>query len=292
MINNPLCDLCGGQLSKPLMRWAFNSFPCRTAICLDCGLVKLNPRWSDKEYSDFYKNKYDLFFRGPDVPLFELFISDMKNKGTTVSKRLASINLPQKSRILDIGAGTGFTFFSILNSDGRDRAEFYAVETSQRCRKFLQSKGVKVVARDLSEQWGNGYDLVVCRHVLEHVMLPISFLTRIREVLTEDGYVYVAVPNIMRCVKAKVDTFFRHVHTFYFNIYTLIRCCEKAGLYPVKAGWEGENWAVLTTRKSGFVVPEISYQQQREVLDEALSCRQFKAKPFVGSIIKRFCYGC
>ncbi len=72
----------------------------------------------------------------------------------------------------------------------------------------------------------------------------------------------VAVPNVMQYARSKADTFFRHVHTFYFNITMLVGCCENVGLYPVKAGWEGENWVVLSTRKTKCLVPQISYRQQ------------------------------
>ena len=280
------------------MKWAYNSFPCRVAICLDCGLVKLNPRWSESRYADFYKSKYDLFFRGPGVPISELFISDIEGKGKAMSERLADVALPQKLRVLDIGAGTGFSFFAVLNSrdeshaDVRTEGEFYAVEASERCREFLRSKNIKIVATDLSEQLGQEYDFVVCRHVLEHAVSPLSVLAKVREALTENGYAYVAVPNMMQYAKSKADTFFRHVHTFYFNITTLVGCCENVGLYPVKAGWEGENWVILSTRKTECPVPQISYRQQRDVLEEVISCQRCKVKSFVGGIARRVRYGC
>lgn len=145
------CDLCGGRTSGPLIKYDFQAFPCRVSICMNCGLIKLNPRWKESKYRRFYKTKYDLFYRGVNSPIEALFEIDLASKGQRMRERLQGIGLPNTLKKLDIGAGTGFSFFSV---PGPYRVEPYAVEASKKCTSFLLSKGVSIVGNNFSCNWG------------------------------------------------------------------------------------------------------------------------------------------
>ncbi len=283
------CDICGAQMSKPFIKYDFKAFPCRVSICMNDGLVKLNPRWQESKYEWFYFKKYDFFYRGPNMKIEKLFEIDLKShKGQKMKERLQNMVLPDKLKMLDVGAGTGFSFFSLPENV---KVEPYAIEASEKCIPFLKQKGITIVGTDFSCDFFGSYDLIVARHALEHTLNPIGFLTKIRNSLNEEGYLYLVVPNAMKFNEKKANGFFRHIHTYYFNIKTLLQICQKAGLYAVIAGDEGEVWAILQRRVTNYLIPEdISPIDQLTVIKKMVNYNRFPLKSRIRAVLKRVYY--
>ena len=274
-------------MSKPIIKYDNQLFPCRVAICMKCGLVKLNPRWKEDKYRNYYIKKYDHFYRDSDKDPEEQFEIDLISKGRKLKERLSNIPLSKKIKMLDIGAGTGALFFSI---PGKREVDSYAIEASQKHVKFLSSKGIEVVGTDFSDDFGQDYDLVITRHVLEHSLNPKNLLLKIRDSLKKEGYLYLAVPDAMAYNKKKAGSFFRHPHTYYFNFHTLLRLCEMCGLYAVTAGQNGEVWAVMKTKKTNYSIPFISPSDQLKTLEEVKQYSRHSLKSVPISILRRLYY--
>jgi hypothetical protein len=76
------------------------------------------------------------------------------------------------------------------------------------------------------------FDLIVFRHVLEHLLI----LTALKKVLPRtcfEGYVYIAVPDMMHPDGSLADFWYRCVHTYYYSEITLSRIAAMAGFKPV-----------------------------------------------------------
>jgi SAM-dependent methyltransferase len=256
-----------------------------------CGLVKLSPRWSQSKYDWFYAKKYDFFYRDPGVGAAALFETDLAGKGQTMRERLRDLPLPEKIRMLDIGAGTGFSFLTL---PGSVKVDAFAVEASAKCVPFLKSKGVFIVGSDFSAAFGNEYQFIVARHVLEHVLDPAAFLRKIRDSLAHDGYLYVAVPNAMIFNEKKASSFFRHIHTYYFNLKTFLLLCKTAGLLPVRGEQDNEVWAILRKDERGNVgnpfLPEISPEEQLAVVKKYAGRSRQPLKRQAVTIARRLYY--
>ena len=282
------CDICASRMSKPFIKYDHSTFPCCVSMCMNCGLVKLNPRWNESKYNWFYSEKYDYFYRGPDKNVEELFDVDLSSKGKKMKERLQEISIPNKIKMLDIGAGTGFSFFSL---PGNPQVESYAIEASTKCIPFLKSKGVSIVGSDFSCDFGEGYDLIVARHILEHVLNPLSFLTKIRNSLKKEGYLYIVVPNVMFFNAKKARSFFRHIHTYYYNLKTLLQICKISGLYAIKSGQDGELWAIMQKKNAiDYSIPEISPNEQLKVIKEYVKHTHQPLRRRIKSILKRIYY--
>lgn len=282
------CDICADPMSKPFIKYDHNTFPCRVSMCMNCGLVKLNPHWNESKYNWFYSEKYDYFYRGPDKSVEELFQNDLASKGEKIKERLQQISLPETVKMLDIGAGTGFSFFSL---PGNSQIKSYAIEGSTKCMPFLKSKGISIIGNDFSCDFGGGYDLIVARHVLEHVLSPKKFLTKIRHSLKEKGYLYLVVPNAMFFNEKKARSFLRHIHTYYYNLKTLLQMCKISGLYAVKHGQDGELWAIMQKHKvENYSIPEISPDEQFKIIKEYVNNSHQLLRRRIISILRRIYY--
>lgn len=282
------CDICGTPMTKPFIKYDYKAFPCCVCMCMNCSLVKLNPRWNEQKYKQFYSEKYDFFYREPDKSADELFKIDLASKGEDMKERLQNISFPNKLKMLDIGAGTGFSFFSL---PANTQVEPYAIEASKKFLPFLMSKGISIVGCDFSVPFGEDHDFITARHVLEHVLSPISFLTKIYNSLKREGYLYIVVPNAMFFNEKKAHSFFRHVHTYYYNLKTLLQMCKMSGLYPVRAGQEEELWVIMQRKSvANYPIPEIPPNEQLKVIKKYVRRTHQPLRSRIILMLKRIYY--
>jgi SAM-dependent methyltransferase len=238
------CLLCGGQRLIPLARRGQFGLPARVAICPRDGLVFLSPRWTRSEYLRFYAEDYDRHYR-PEVFGVESE-EERYAQARQVGERLTRLGLlAGRQRALDVGSGMGWTLDWLRRLE--PSLELSAVEASPRCRENLRQLGVEVLSLDIEGDWAPGsYDLVVLRHVLEHLFDPIATLRKIAGRLAPGGVVYLAAPDMLDPRGSLRRRLFRAVHTYYYSAPTLEEICARAGLRPLALESEGgELWGVF-----------------------------------------------
>ncbi len=79
------------------------------------------------------------------------------------------------------------------------------------------------------------FDLIVCRHVLEHIDTPRDFLCSASAHLKDEGEVWLEVPDLASTFKRKLWSNFYQLQCNYFDANSLDAMCSKAGL-AVKSG--------------------------------------------------------
>ena len=236
-MENFLCVLCNEDNNIILHSGqGFKDDLIHVCICKNDGLVFLNPRMTDVEYDAYYKNEYDKKYFDKINILDE---NRFKNAKDIIS-RLENENFLDFNNILEIGPGMGFEleFFSkkFYNSD------IFAIEKNIECKKRLDSLGVKICNDDLfeTEHFNKKFDLIIINHVLEHVTNPIKFLKNIKLKLSDNGVIYIAVPNMFKSFGNLRKYWFRLPHIFYFSSNTLIVILNSVKLKPIniKSGFE------------------------------------------------------
>lgn len=98
--------------------------------------------------------------------------------------------------------------------------------------------GVNIISDNVDLDWDydlqGKFDIIIMRHVLEHFMDPLQVLKKVRKALFTSGMVYIAVPNNLKPTQNLRKNWFRNVHTYYFNKYSLKNMADKANLKIVK----------------------------------------------------------
>jgi SAM-dependent methyltransferase len=104
---------------------------------------------------------------------------------------LAKHTLPADAKVLDIGCGQGVAL-EVFRDAGLDAIGITLGEDVQACL----AKGLKAVEMDLAflDFPDATFDLVWCRHALEHSVFPFFTLAEMRRVLRPGGVLYVEVP--------------------------------------------------------------------------------------------------
>lgn len=240
----------------PLVDGQFG-YSVHPVIC-ECGLVYLNPRWSKKNYDVFYEFYYDELYRlelKPDYGLAGV-IDNMR----VIWKRIHNHIDNNLKNILDVGCGSGYGLKYL--KDKNPEASIYGIESSPKSCKILQEENKAIlITKDFDSNWTANFsdkmELIILRHVVEHMLNPVDALKKIRSVLSQDGYIYLATPDMMNPrVKLRDynywwEYWFRSVHPYYYCKETLIKTLELAGLYPLACGdcINEEVWCLATKSK-------------------------------------------
>lgn len=249
------------------------------------GLVMLNPRWTADTYNQFYSKHYDEFY---DLALKPDYGKSgiVRNMEEVWGRVTGNLNLTEHPvvKLLDAGCGPGYglEFIKSVNPS----IEIFGIEASIDARDILENRvGATVIDSDLDGDWHNQYqgemDLIILRHVVEHMLDPIKSLSNLRRALSPTGFIYVAVPDMLnpRLVLRDYDDWweywFRAVHPYYYSKETLFATLAMAGLEPVYFGQENEEiWTIVkptsSTPQSNYKTGGALYAEQIKVLETTL----------------------
>lgn len=199
-------------------------------MCQKCGLVFIPER--DDSIKDYYAAD-GYFKKSPNIALREQFIS----KGLLVSlakDRLAKMSALfhinfQAKRVLDVGCGYGELLYVLQNSVN---AQVLGLEPSDSAvsigTKYFTIPIEKTVLESYTTQ--ELFDVILTCHTLEHTVDPRAFLTRLRELLVDDGLCYIEVPNVLKPTgNFPLATFLynEHLQTFSAsNLCRLVNACN------------------------------------------------------------------
>jgi len=168
---------------------------------------------------------------------------------------LRRLGIPEGSRILDLGCGTGeFTRFV---ADHGYQAFGVDIASTPIERARSRHPGVRFERLDdnLGIPAGPGtFDAVWSTEVIEHVLDVGAYLAEVRRVLRDDGLFILTTPyharlkNVLVCL-AKFDRHFdpEGGHIRFFDRRGLERCLARAGLQPVEWSGIGRCWPLHRT---------------------------------------------
>lgn len=197
-------------------------------ICQTCGVVQ--KRYDDSFSADADKiyQDYEIYFqgRGAEQKIFKNGIG-LPRSEVLVEYLLTHIDdnrVDQQTSWLDLGCGSGHLLRTLASRSLN--IQLYGADISEKSRKLIE--GIDGVLG----YYGNGlegidkqFNVLSLSHVLEHVESPVSFLVSVKNHITPDGYLIVAVPN---WTKNPFDLLVAD-HSFHFMANDLSRVVEAAG---------------------------------------------------------------
>jgi SAM-dependent methyltransferase len=168
--------------------------------CRNCGFIYTNPQINGVEFleAEHYNNP-------------ENYQSDAgENIAEMYLHRLGFIkNFVSAGTLLDVGAGKG----EFVAAAGENGFQAVGVEPSPRFCEFAKEQFGAIVYNGLletcAELKNQKFDAVTLHHVFEHVENPHELLENLKDFLTEDGIVYIEVPNTQSMTLKLIDVYFR-----------------------------------------------------------------------------------
>lgn len=161
--------------------------------CPECGFVYVHNPPSATEATKYYETEE--YIEHSDSQ--EGLINQIYHKARSIMlpykrKMLDKYDLPKK--ILDFGTGTGY-FLNYMKEQGYDVT---GIEISDQARNFGKEKfDLDIYHPDkvYDDDFPGGHSFISFWHVLEHVYDPRRILTRLRDLLIDDGVLLIALPN-------------------------------------------------------------------------------------------------
>lgn len=187
------CRVCETQGASILYEYLYNKETYDILECIECRHIYIDPVPLISEESRTMDTLEDAEFGGSKVLKFLHEQIIIKREIWNV-KRIIKKSSPE---LLDIGCGTGWTT-SIWQKHG---FQVTGLEPSHsRCEFGKKNYDVNIINGNMSDlDDGKKYDVIVIRHVLEHIKEPKEFLSELRGHLKDGGLLLITIPNI-NCV--------------------------------------------------------------------------------------------
>jgi len=214
--------VCGGALHDVLYQQRFEHFAAgsitdgyEVVACRACGMCFASGLPGQGRFAEYYdqSSKYDLSAEGAELSSFDV-------ERYADEARFIAAHVPDRTGpVLDIGTATGALLMAL-----RDLGftSVHGVEpSSDAARVARETHGLDVVVGDVRTAMARGtrFSVVSLIAVLEHLVNPAAALRDIAGLLTEEGMLYLHVPDAAG-FKDYVDAPYQQFSVEHINYFT------------------------------------------------------------------------
>lgn len=246
----------------------------KIGICKKCGLVqKIIDRKFIKEITEIYSG-YEMYSENvSDQPLFLNGTYSTRSK-ILIEELTKLFNLPCKGKLLDIGAGKGafLNEFSKYFPDWELNSLEYDNKYNQYLAKINKFKKNYINIDDIEK---NKFDLIVSIHTVEHLLDPIVYLKKIKQLLKNSGLLFFQVPD---CSNSPFDIAIAD-HVLHFSRHTFKELLTRAGL-------ESQIQVIITKEITAFC--GLNIVKSEKINDDFDILQNINYLHRVGSLIKHY----
>ncbi|MDZ8225840.1 MULTISPECIES: class I SAM-dependent methyltransferase [unclassified Nostoc] len=228
MKSHQKCILCSSNNIVP--HWN-NARGYNVSKCLDCSFLFLNQIINKHELEDYYSQNYFMASYAKD----EKKLIDVARNPKIISEAKEYASLikfyqPNAHNVGEIGCSWGYLLYN-LQSFGYSAKGFELSKTTAEVGS--KQLGIKIIPGFFEAQ-DKQFDVLILRHVLEHVPNPQDLLEKIYASIKKDGLFILEGPNLdsisSRLFGKNVSWVSPPDHISFPNFRSLIMACEKLGL--------------------------------------------------------------
>ncbi len=275
--NKPdLCLVCNQANLEPLLVYYSKHLPKffhRIAICRDCGHIQLYPLWTEAQLGRINNAFFGTSYMVGDAQN----TANNRKKLQKLDERLVA-HLQPGWDILDVGAGEAWAM-DYFQERG---CHYSALEYVPRLAESIRQRGGRVIGQTIFDDYkaySGSFDLIIFRHIIEHLLDPKDALLRLKKMLKPGGLIYLALPNagdISLNVgfknlnkKGFRTSFIRPIHVSYFCEANVHALASRAGLAPLVSNAEGEIFCLLQAALPHTAGFENHYHSQKMIFSAA-----------------------
>jgi SAM-dependent methyltransferase len=228
------CYLCGRTDGAVLV----DDPPFKVRYCAGCGLGYTTPRVQAGRLKDIYDLGYFTSESAGDFG-YASYAADAPGYLETFRKKVRIVqSVVPKGRILEVGCAAGF-FLAAAREAGY---EAHGVEVAGSILAHARDvlKLPNLFHGTLAQYAGapRSFDAVLMWDVVEHLADPASDLVRARELLKEDGHLFVQTQDVdsltRKVLGARWPHFKQLEHVYHFSRRTITQLLDRAGFDVVR----------------------------------------------------------
>ena len=260
--NHVPCNLCLSENRQPYCPENGRGL----VQCQNCGLVYVSPRPDSNELYALYGETY---FKNDDDGTvgYHDYIADERNIRKSFNRRLDLLHRfiqPKtgNNNLLDVGCAVGFFIDEASKRGwqvaGVDVSGFAIDYIKQRFGHAAYNLSILDEATPFQD---NSYTLITLWDVIEHVPDPKGHIERIAQLLEQGGIVALMTPDVQSLParltgKRWIGYKLSDEHVYYFDVKTLTRMLNEAGLDVIDVRHEGKFVTMrLFLDRLGFYLP-------------------------------------
>lgn len=210
----------------------------KSYFCDDCTHIFKEPL---AEYeSDIIYKKYYSFY--PFDNLESMNSSYRKPFADLFARTLERVKDKQFTTLLEIGCSSG----KQLETYNGYNLECFGIDPSP----LNEMSSSNFISGKYEEyKFKNKFDIIVSRLNLEHVNNINYFLEKIHSDLSDDGLVFIQVPNIKTYIENLIPLFLSHEHIHYFNPYSLFLAVNNNEFEIIDTEYDDQQSIILGLKK-------------------------------------------
>lgn len=199
MINVQSCVICNSnKISNfiELQDYFYTNESFVIDVCNSCGYKFTNPYPEISNLGSYYKSENYISHTDNKNSLFFLIYQMVRRYSISKKFRILKKYLPSNNtnpKVMDYGCATG----EFLSFCRKNNCQVVGVEPDEQSRNYASKKhNISVLPPDkILELEDNNFDVITLWHVLEHIPDLNEKLTKIHNLLKNNGVAVIAVPN-------------------------------------------------------------------------------------------------
>ena len=200
-MNLTACPVCGSTKFNEVLE-AKDHLVSRETFkiveCADCTLRFTNPRPDNQDLGSYYKSDEYISHTNEGNNLVNR-VYKMARYFTLRSKEKLIGKESKLKRLLDVGAGTGH----FINHCQKQGWVTIGIEPDDQAREIALEQTKQSIYATLEDVTDKGFDRITLWHVLEHLPDLNNSLGKIKNLLDEQGKLFIAVPNYLAYEETK-----------------------------------------------------------------------------------------
>jgi 2-polyprenyl-3-methyl-5-hydroxy-6-metoxy-1,4-benzoquinol methylase len=188
----PVCESHAFATFQSCIDYTVSQETFHLVRCTSCGFIMTSPRPTDERIGSYYVSDKYISHTNKAASVIDKVYLLARNY--TLQWKLDLVNSAlsgRQKKILDYGCGTG----EFLKKCQDDHWQVSGVEPSSSARQQSSLLTGAVIAEKIQELPEKDFNVITLWHVLEHVSDPNGIITEIKKRLTQDGTIFIAVPN-------------------------------------------------------------------------------------------------
>lgn len=228
LFENVICDICKEDNFEEIYKskqysHSFGEINIRLVVCKNCGFIYQNPQLT----TDALDRHYQYNSSGN---VYRLPIKNCEEFNERKEFIYEIINNFKIKDICDIGGGKG-EFLSYLEIDNDIKK--ILIEPSDAILENTDSKIIKIKSKIEDIDNDKKFQFIMCINSLEHFKNPTEVFYRISNLLEDDGFIFLEVPDTYNPYNTLGD-FFSYEHVNHFTYESLFNMVKRFDFYPVK----------------------------------------------------------
>lgn len=204
-----------------------------TSYCSSCSLVFRGVRPS----LDWFTRKWEIRYNFQKKNKINFINESIENE--RYWRYLNTCNTLEKiisfNKVLDVGCGTGTGMKAFIEKN----KTITGIEPDTSRADYGINLGLDIIKLSIEDYYlknskSNKFDLLISLHSLEHLHDAKRVLSIFKNLIKNDGYIFIEVPDFMNYVEDINDSLYLG-HLYNFSIYSLCKMAEEIGLFPSHA---------------------------------------------------------